>query len=55
MAATEEEYLKVIKAFKFYQVKTDGQLVLALLEHVDRLQSKLQPLKDTQPRKVREG
>lgn len=53
MAATEEEYLKVIQAFKFYGVKTDGQLVLALLEHIEKLQAKLPPLRDAQPQKIR--
>jgi len=52
---TKEEYLKVIHAFKFYRVESEGQLILALLEHVERLQAKLPPIKDTQPRKVREG
>ena len=52
---TQDEYIKVIQAFKFYRCNTEGQLVLALIGHVERLQEKLEPLKDTQPRKVREG
>jgi hypothetical protein len=52
---TQDEYMKVIQAFKFYNANTEGQLVLALLKHVERLQEKLEPLKDTQPRKVRGG
>jgi hypothetical protein len=52
---TTDEYMKIIQAMKFYNAKTDGQLILALLEHVERLQEKLPPMKDTQERKVREG
>lgn len=52
---TKEEYIKVIQAFKFYRVESEGQLVLALLEHVERLQAKLPQLKDTAERKIREG
>ena len=52
---TKEEYIKVIQAFKFYRVESEGQLVLALLEHVERLQANLPPIKDTQPQKVRGG
>jgi len=54
-SATEEDYLRIAKAFKFYQVKTEGQLILAMLHHIERLQDKLPPLRDTQPKKVREG
>jgi hypothetical protein len=52
---TQDEYIKVIQAFKFYNANTEGQLVLALLAHVERLQEKIEPVRDTQPRKVREG
>jgi len=36
---TIEEYTKIVEAFKFYRVISEGQLVLALLEHVERLQA----------------
>ena len=52
---TMEEYIKVIQAFKFYSVESEGQLVLALLEHVERLQAKLPPIKNTEHRTPREG
>ena len=38
---SEEDYLRVIKAFKFYGVRTEGQLILAQAKHIERLQEKL--------------
>jgi hypothetical protein len=52
---THDEYMKIIHAMKFYNVKTDGQLILALIEHVERLQEGRVPIPDKQERKVREG
>lgn len=40
---------------KFYGVNTKNELIAAQARHVERLQSKLPPIKDEQPRKVREG
>ena len=39
---TKDEYLKVVLAFKLYGAETEGQLVLALLKHVEKLQEKIQ-------------
>jgi len=38
---TEEDYLTVIKLLQFYNVKTEGKLILAMYEHIARLQEKL--------------
>jgi len=39
----------------FYQVSSFPELVTAMERHIDRLQAKLPPLRDTQPGRVREG
>jgi len=39
----------------FYNVNTKDELIAAQAHHVEKLQAKLPPLRDEQPRRVREG
>lgn len=43
------------KLMQFYSVDTVSELIAAQARHVESLQSKLPPLRDTQPVRVREG
>lgn len=43
------------RLMRFYDVTTLEALVLAQDQHIERLQAKLPPLRDEQPRPVREG
>lgn len=40
---------------KFYGVNTKNELIAAQANHIEKLQAKLPPLRDEQPRKLREG
>jgi hypothetical protein len=43
----------IAQLMRFYNVETMEQLVLAQDRHIERLQAKLPPTPDTQPRKSR--
>lgn len=50
----EEESKETIdRLMKFYSVNTLDELVVMQDRHIERLQAKLPPTPDTQPRKVR--
>ena len=40
---------------KFYGVNTKNELIAAQANHIEKLQAKLPPFRDEQPRKLREG
>jgi len=46
---------EVGQLLRFYQKETLVELIFVQNQHVERLQSQVPPIRDTQPRKVREG
>lgn len=46
---------EVTQLLRFYQKQTLIELIFAQSLHVERLQAKVPPIRDSQPRKVREG
>jgi len=48
---SDEQLIETLK--RFYNVETLEQLVIAQDGHIERLQAKLPPTPDTQPRKAR--
>lgn len=43
----------IAELMKFYSVSTLEELILIQARHIERLQAKLRPMPDTQPRKSR--
>jgi len=54
---TEKEYERVARLLKFYGVESEGQLILAMDEHISKLQESLRKYKPNQQVRsyVREG